>query len=80
MGRAIEVDKRLMKLELEVKDLKNVVKSLIGESERSKESEKRIKDKVEEDFREPPASSAALFPYKERQKEKSAKKSKKEKK
>ncbi len=69
MGRAIEVDKRLMRLELEIRDLKKVVSSLLGKEERSEDSEKRIKDDSKEEFREAPASSAAYFPYKERQKE-----------
>ena len=46
MGRAIDVERRLMKLELEVKDLKEVVKSLMGKGKRNKESEKRLKDET----------------------------------
>ena len=69
MGRAIEVDKRLMNLELEVKDLKKVVSSLLGKKKRSKDSEKRVKDDSKKEFRETPSSSASYFPYKERQKE-----------
>jgi len=70
MGRAIDVEKRLMKLELEIRDLKNVVKSLMGKGKRSKDYEKRLKDEAKEEFREAPSSSAAYFPYKERKKEK----------
>ena len=73
MGRAIDVEKRLMKLELEVKDLKEVVKSLMGKGKRNKDSEKRLKDETKEEFREAPSSSAAYFPYKERKKESSKK-------
>ena len=69
MGRAIEVDKRLMNLELEVKDLKKVVSSLLGKEKRSKDSEKRVKDDSKKKFRETASSSAAYFPYKERQKD-----------
>ena len=69
MGRAIEVDKRLMNLELEVRDLKKVVSSLLGKEKRSKDSEKRVKDDSKKEFRESPSSSAAYFPYKERKKE-----------
>ena len=69
MGRAIEVDRRLMNLELEVKDLKKVVSSLLGKEKRNKKSEKRVKDESKNEFRETPSSSAAYFPYKERQKE-----------
>ena len=69
MGRAIEVDRRLMNLELEVKDLKKVVSSLLGKNKRNKKSEKRVKDGSKKEFRETPSSSAAYFPYKERQKE-----------
>ena len=69
MGRAIEVDKRLSKIEIDIRDLKKVVSSLLGKEKRSKESEKRVKDDSKEEFRETPASSAAYFPYKERQKE-----------
>jgi len=70
MGRAIDVEKRLMRLELEIRDLKNVVKSLMGKGKRNKDSEKRLKDEAKKEFREAPASSAAYFPYKERKKEK----------
>mgnify|MGYP001208320567 FL=1 len=73
MGRAIDVEKRLMKLELEVKDIKEVLKSVMGKSKRNKESEKRLKDETKEEFREAPSSSAAYFPYKERKKESSKK-------
>jgi len=69
VGRAIEVDKRLSKIEIDIRDLKKVVSSLLGKEKRSKESEKRVKDDSKEEFRETPASSAAYFPYKERQKE-----------
>ena len=69
MGRAIEVDRRLMNLELEVRDLKKVVSSLLGKKKRSKDSEKRVKDDSKKEFRETPSSSASYFPYKERQKE-----------
>ena len=69
MGRAIEVDKRLSKIEIDIRDLKKVVSSLLGKKKRNKESEKRVKDDSKEEFRETPASSAAYFPYKERQKE-----------
>ena len=60
-----------MKLELEVKDIKEVLKSVMGKS--NKESEKRLKDETKEEFREAPSSSAAYFPYKERKKESSKK-------
>ena len=73
MGRAIDVEKRLMKLELEVRDIKEVLKSVMGKSKRNKESEKRLKDETKEEFREAPSSSAAYFPYKERKKESSEK-------
>ena len=66
MGRAIEVDKRLMNLELEVKDLKKVVSSLLGKGKRNEGSEKRVKDDSKKKFRETASSSAAYFPYKER--------------
>ena len=69
MGRAIEVDRRLMNLELEVRDLKKVVSSLLGKKKRNKDSEKRVKDDSKKEFRETPSSSATYFPYKERQKE-----------
>ena len=62
-----------MKLELEVKDIKEVLKSLMGKAKRNKDSEKRLKDETEKEFREAPSSSAAYFPYKERKKESSKK-------
>jgi hypothetical protein len=69
MGRAIDVERRLMKLELEIRDLKKVVSSLLGKEKRSKDSEKRVKDDSKKKFRETASSSAAYFPYKERQKD-----------
>jgi len=49
--------------------LKKVVSSLLGKKKRDKKSEKRVKDESKKEFRETPSSSAAYFPYKERQKE-----------